>query len=87
MQVPACKGWFAVSGSARTAKHGMRDFRNARRLEVASVALQVRQKLYNTAIGKWRKYEEKLQPVITDLHEYTEMYESALGARKAHDEL
>ena len=76
-----------MSGSARTANHGMRDCRYVWRLKDASVASQVRQKLYNTAIGKWRKYEEKLQPVITDLHEYTEMYESALGARKAHDEL
>ena len=51
------------------------------------VFLQVRQKLYNTAIGKWRNYEEQLQPLVTDLHEYVERYESGLGRRQAHDEL
>ena len=42
-------------------------------------ALQVRQKLYNTAIGKWRNYEEQLQPIVSDLHEYVERYEAGLG--------
>ena len=50
-------------------------------------AAQVRQKLYKTAIGKWRRYEDKLQPVMTDLHGYVEEYEATLGARSAHDEL
>ena len=51
------------------------------------ILLQVRQKLYNTAVGKWRNYEEQLQPVVTDLHEYVERYEAGLGGRQAHDEL
>ena len=50
-------------------------------------AVQVRQKLYKSAIGKWRRYEDKLQPIMTDLHGYIEDYEATLGARKAHDEL
>ena len=51
------------------------------------LAAQVRQKLYKTAIGKWRRYEEKLQPIMTDLHGYIEDYEATLGAKGAHDEL
>ena len=51
------------------------------------ISLQVRQKLYSTAIGKWRSYEEQLQPVVSDLHEYVERYEAGLGRRQAHDEL
>ena len=47
----------------------------------------MRQKLYKTAIGKWRRYEDKLQPVINDLQPYIEQYESMLGAAKTHDEL
>ena len=50
-------------------------------------AAQVRQKLYKTAIGKWRRYEDKLQPIMTDLHGYIEEYEATLGEKGAHDEL
>ena len=50
-------------------------------------AAQVRQKLYKTAIGKWRRYEDKLQPILTDLHAYIEEYEATLGVKRAHDEL
>ncbi|CAK0736461.1 hypothetical protein CVIRNUC_000749 [Coccomyxa viridis] len=57
-----------------------------RDVQTASLS-QVRQKLYKTAIGKWRRYEDKLQPIMTDLHGYIEDYEATLGARKAHDEL
>ena len=50
-------------------------------------AAQVRQKLYKTAIGKWRRYEDKLQPIMTDLHAYIEDYEATLGGKGPHDEL
>ena len=50
-------------------------------------AAQVRQKLYKTAIGKWRRYEEKMQPIMTDLHGYIEEYEATHGAKESHDEL
>ncbi len=55
--------------------------------ETYLVGLQVRQKLYNTAIGKWRNYEEELQPIVSDLHEYVQRYESGDGERQARDEL
>ena len=50
-------------------------------------AAQVRQKLYTTAIGKWRNYEEHLQPIVSDLHEYVEKYESEYGRGQTRDEL
>jgi hypothetical protein len=47
----------------------------------------VRQKLYKTAIGKWKTYEEKLRPVATDLQALIEQYEAIYGGVNVHDEL
>jgi hypothetical protein len=49
--------------------------------------LQVRQKLYKTAIGKWRTYEEHLRPMAADLQPLIEQYEATYGGGNTHDEL
>ena len=55
--------------------------------------MQVRQKLYTSAVGKWRRYEEQLQPVRHRLQPLIQKYEAELAeleqatAEPARDEL
>ncbi|KAK9786997.1 hypothetical protein WJX73_008830 [Symbiochloris irregularis] len=50
-----------------------------RSVQTASLG-QVRQKLYTSAVGKWRRYEEQLQPVYEQLQPLIEEYEAQLQA-------
>lgn len=65
---------------------------NQRDVHTASVS-QVRQKIYKSSVGKWKKYGDMLQPVREALHsyikEYEEKYLSGLEAavEAAHEEL
>ena len=47
---------------------------------------QVRQKLYKSSIGKWRRYSRQLAPVANHLAPLIQQYEAELG-KKGHDEL
>lgn len=55
------------------------------------LAEQVRQKLYTSAVGKWRHYEQQLQPAYRLLRDLIERYEDDLkdlqSSSRATDEL
>ncbi|BDA44128.1 probable protein-tyrosine sulfotransferase 1 at C-terminar half [Coccomyxa sp. Obi] len=61
-----------------------------RDVHTASVS-QVRQKMYKSSVGKWKKYGDMLQPVREALHsyikEYEEKYPTELETEAAHEEL
>jgi hypothetical protein len=40
--------------------------------------VQVRQPLYSTSVGRWRKYEDYLKPLIQELQPIITAYESSL---------
>ena len=44
---------------------------------------QVRQKLYTSAVGKWRRYKEQLRPVSDQLKPLIDAYEAELEALDA----
>lgn len=50
---------------------------------------QVRQKMYRSSIGKWKKYGDMLQPVREALHSYIKEYEEQFPADMLamHEEL
>ena len=47
---------------------------------------QVRKKLYRTSMGKWRRYEEYLQPLQRRLRPLVEQYERALKGVDGHQQ-
>lgn len=51
------------------------------------VALQVRQQIYSSAVGKWKTYEKELKDVQKSLAHLIEEYEAEAGLSDAHDEL
>nr|QIG37616.1 sulfotransferase-like protein [Pseudococcomyxa simplex] len=59
-----------------------------RDVHTASVS-QVRQKIYRSSVGKWKKYRHMLDPVRESLHSYIKEYEEkfASGALETHEEL
>ena len=42
--------------------------------------VQVRQRLYNTSVGKWRQYAEQLQPAADVLKPLIQEYEATYAA-------
>ncbi|KAK9809069.1 hypothetical protein WJX72_008857 [[Myrmecia] bisecta] len=60
------------------------DFHNlSRPVQTASLA-QVRQKIYMSGVGKWRRYEKQLQPTYERLKPLTEQYEQLMSGGRLH---
>eukprot|EP00803_Ostreobium_quekettii_P003862 evm.model.scf_167.2 EVM.evm.TU.scf_167.2 scf_167:27778-36670(-) len=55
----------------------LRFYEADRAVQTASLA-QVRQDIYTTSMGKWRKYEKYLQPLKVELGEHVQDYEKEL---------
>lgn len=63
----------------------LRFYENERSVKTASLN-QVRQPIYTSSVGRWKKYEEHLQPLIKELgplvKEYDDMIEAKISAIK-----
>jgi tetratricopeptide (TPR) repeat protein len=58
----------------------LRFYENERNVKTASLS-QVRKPIYNTSVGRWKKYEEFLQPLIKELGPLVEEYESMIETK------
>lgn len=57
----------------------LRFYESDRSVKTASL-IQVRKPVYNTSVGRWKKYEDHLKPLITELGPLIEAYESKVDA-------
>jgi len=57
----------------------LRFYETERPVKTASLG-QVRQPIYNTSVGRWRKYEPYLKPLIAELGPLLRAYEDELAA-------
>ncbi len=48
---------------------GVLDFQNSRRIVATPSSWQVRQPVYSSSVGRWRRYEKHLRPMLTALGE------------------
>jgi hypothetical protein len=57
----------------------LRFYETERAVKTASLG-QVRQPIYNSSVGRWRKYEKHLKPLIDEIGPLMEAYEAELEA-------
>lgn len=64
----------------------LRFYENSRSVKTASLS-QVRQPIYNSSVGRWRKYEQFLKPLLAEIRPLVDEYEAQLHALSAPAEL
>lgn len=60
----------------------LRFYETERPVKTASLA-QVRQPIYGTSVGRWKKYEQFLKPLLAELGPLVKQYEDELAAARA----
>jgi hypothetical protein len=58
----------------------LRFYENDRHVKTASLS-QVRKPIYNSSVGRWRKYEAYLKPLIKELGPAIKNYEDMISAK------
>ena len=53
-------------------------------MSAVGTIMQVRQRLYNTSVGKWKQYEKHMQPAVDLLEPMVTRYEEEHAAYFPH---